>query len=100
MVNPTHPLALDPHAVRLLEHTLLRTEELLGADSFSLDGDAVTFRRRGSALAPATTWHGRLGDWLVHDGSAQWRIVSDEAMVSARPSVEEGEQPALDRLSG
>jgi hypothetical protein len=42
MVNSAHPLAVDPRAVRLLEHTLLRTEELLGAGSSSLDGGVVT----------------------------------------------------------
>jgi hypothetical protein len=88
MVNSAHPLAVDPQAVRLLEHTLLHTEELLSADSFSLDGDVVIFRRRASAHGPATTWQGRLGDWLVRDGSAHWRIVSDDAMTLG-PTVSE-----------
>ena len=80
MGSSAHPLDVDPHAVRLLEHTLIRTEELLSADSFSLDGDMVTFRRRATAVDPARTWEGRLGDWLVQDGSAHWRIVSDDAL--------------------
>lgn len=88
MTNSTHPLATDPNAVRLLEHTLVRTEELLGANSFSLDGDVVTFRRRATALAPATTWQGRLGDWLVQDGSAHWRIVSDDVLALGPPISE------------
>lgn len=89
MVNSDHPLAVDPQAVRLLEHTLLRTEELLGADSFSLDGDVVTFRRGATAHGPATTWRGRLGNWLVRDGSAHSRIVCDDTMTIGR-TVSEG----------
>lgn len=86
MTDSVHPLALDPHAVRLLEHTLIKVEELLGADSFSLDGDTLTFRRRARAEVPAAVWHGRIGDWLVQDGSAHWRLVSDEA-VTVDPRV-------------
>lgn len=88
MTDSVHPLALDPHAVRLLEHSLLEIEELLGADSFSVDGDTVTFRRRARADTAVATWQGRIGDWLVQDGSAHWRIVSDD-VVTLGPPVRE-----------
>jgi hypothetical protein len=79
MDNSTHPLARDPGAVRLLEHNLLDIEEALGADSFTLDADEVTFRRRARGPQPPLTWRGRIGDWLVRDGKAHWRIASDQA---------------------
>lgn len=78
MENSTHPLARDPGAVRLLEHNLLDIEEALGADSFTLDADEVTFRRRARGTRPQVTWQGRIGDWLVQDGNAHWRIASDQ----------------------
>lgn len=81
MDQTTHPLASDPSALRLLEHTLLDIEELLGADSFTVDEDHVVFRRRATASRAATTWEGRMGDWLVSDGAAHWRIVSDQPTV-------------------
>lgn len=80
MRQSTHPLSLDPDAVRLLEHSLLDIEQLLGADSFSIDGDEVVFRRRSSHQLPAVIWRGRVGDWLVRDGDAHWRIVSDQPL--------------------
>lgn len=90
MTDSVHPLALDPNAVRLREHSLIQVEELLEADSFSLDGDIVVFRRRARGDIPAVSWQGRIGDWLVLDGAAHWRIVSDEVLVfnqSVDPSV-------------
>ena len=89
MVNSDHPLAVDPQAVRLLEHTLLRTEELLGADSFSLDGDVVTFRRRASAHGPATTWQGPARRLARAGRFSTSRIVCDDAMTIGR-TVSEG----------
>lgn len=86
MDHTTHPLALDPSAVRLLEHNLLEIEETLGADSFSLDADQVVFRRRATPGGLATSWQGRLGDWLVRDGADHWRIVSDQS-VTMDPSL-------------
>src|SRR4051794_18094780 len=121
MDNSTHPLARDPGAVRLLEHNLLEIEEPLGADSFTLDADevtfrrrargayplrepnrveieepfgaasftldagAVTFRRRARGASPAATWRGRIGDWLVRDGDAHWRIASDPPTTLEQP---------------
>lgn len=79
-MNNTHPLALDPGAVRLSEHNLLDIEEMLGADSFTLDEDDVVFRRRGFGGASAVSWQGQLGDWLVRDGAGFWRIVSDQSL--------------------
>jgi len=76
-MDHTHPLTSDPGAVRLLEHRLLDIEAMLGADSFTLDGSDVVFRRRATGPATAATWRGRLGDWLVRDGAGFWRIVSD-----------------------
>lgn len=78
MDQSTHPLARDPGAVRLLEHNLLDVEEALDADSFTLDADEVTFRRRARGGQPPLTWQGRIGDWLVRDGAAHWRIASDQ----------------------
>ena len=80
MNQSTHPLSLDPDAVRLLEHSLLDIEQLLGADSFSIDGNEVVFRRRPSSHWSAAIWRGRVGDWLVRDGDAHWRIVSDQPL--------------------
>lgn len=80
MEQSTHPLAIDPDAVRLLEHSLLEVEVLLGATSFSLNESEVVFRRRPSHRRPAATWKGRIGDWLVRDGEAHWRIVSDQPL--------------------
>ena len=81
----THPLARDTSAVRLLEHNLLDIEESLGADSFTVDADEVTFRRRASGTRPAATWRGRIGDWLVQDGDAHWRIASDQPTTLDQP---------------
>lgn len=78
MDQSTHPLARDPGAVRLLEHNLLDVEEALDADSFTLDADEVTFRRWARGGQPPLTWQGRIGDWLVRDGAAHWRIASDQ----------------------
>lgn len=86
MNQSTHPLTGDPGAVRLLEHTLLEIEELLGADSFTVDGDEVVFRRHPTAESPAASWQGRLGDWLVRDGNAHLRIVSDDSW-TVNPSL-------------
>ena len=77
MNDSAHPLARDPGAIRLLEHNLLEIEASLGADSFTLDAGEVTFRRRALGTRPAATWRGRIGDWLVRDGDAHWRITSD-----------------------
>jgi hypothetical protein len=81
MDQTIHPLASDPSALRLLEHSLLDIEELLGADSFTVDGDQVVFRRRATGTRAAVSWEGRMGDWLVSDGAAHWRIVSDQPTV-------------------
>jgi hypothetical protein len=85
MFHSLHPLARDPSAVRLLEHNLLDIEETLGADSFTLDADEVTFRRRARGTSPAVTWRGRIGDWLVRDGEAHWRIASDQPPTLDQP---------------
>jgi hypothetical protein len=85
MDHSTHPLARDASAVRLLEHNLLEIEESLGADSFSVDADEVVFRRRALGTRPAATWRGRIGDWLVQDGDAHWRIASDQPMTLDQP---------------
>lgn len=85
MDHSSHPLARDPGAVRLLEHNLLDIEEALDADSFTLDADEVTFRRRARGPHPATTWRGRIGDWLVQDGDAHWRIASDQPTTIDQP---------------
>lgn len=88
MGDSLHPLARDPRAIRLLEHNLLDIEEALGADSFTVDADEVIFRRRASGILPTLTWRGRIGDWLVHDGDAHWRIVPDEPATLDRPITE------------
>ena len=77
MTSSTHPLARSDDAIRLREHTLVEIGDLLGADSFSLVDEEVTFTRRAVGDQPAMRWVGRLGDWLVSDGQSFWRIVSD-----------------------
>lgn len=81
MSDTTHPLARDNEAVRLLEHTLIDIQILLDADRFALDGDEVVFTRRGRGGNADLSWSGRIGDWLVRDGQAFWRIVSDDHVV-------------------
>lgn len=87
MNDSAHPLARDPGAIRLLEHNLLDIETVLGADSFTLDGDQVVFRRRAAGPVAATSWRGRLGDWLVRDDADQWHIATDPTVaVNPRPA--------------
>jgi hypothetical protein len=45
----------------------------------------VIFRRRAVGLRPAATWRGRIGDWLVQDGGAHWRIASDQPTTLDQP---------------
>ncbi len=60
--------------IRILEHNLIDICDLLGA-TFSLDGVHVTFSNHSEH--GARQWQGRLGDWLVSDGDANWFVVSD-----------------------
>lgn len=92
-MNNAHPLRLDPEAVRLVEHNLLDIETMIGADSFTLDGSSVVFRRRPAGAAPARSWTGRLGDWLVRDGAGFWRIVSDETVTLDAALTAPGDAP-------
>jgi hypothetical protein len=84
-----HPASSPEGALRVREHTLIDIEQALGATSFSLVDDRVTFTRAGGRGGPAARWAMRLGDWVVRQ-EGTWVVVPDGEISAVRPEPAPG----------
>jgi hypothetical protein len=81
-------------AVRLLEHNLIRIQDLLGASRFAVVERSVEFTVPARSGRPAQRVGGSFGDWLVRDGGSEWRIVPDGGAQDTRHPIESADEPA------
>lgn len=99
-MDPSTPFFVNARRVlRIREHTLLDVSDLLGADTFSLVDEEVTFTRRQTPEQGAQRWMARLGDWLILDDERKWQLVADSAVTEDQTrdhvmsTIEATEQP-------
>jgi len=75
-------------AVRLLEHNLIKIQELVGASRFAYVERSVEFVVPARGGRPAQRLSGQLGDWLVRASDGGWQIQPDSAAPATARTVE------------